>query len=120
MLFRSITDLQETKKKLDKIVEDRYRNYKIDKVLIVLGFYAALLILTCHFTWNIMEPCTYFLGSVVPIVSYIYVALKNEEFNPHTYLKKILEDETKFVYKEYGFNFERLNQLVEQKRELSS
>lgn len=83
----------------------------------VIAVYIAaviiLVLLTIKFTWNVMEPWTYFIGISFTIIGYIYLAATKKELSPLAIFNKIICTNRERIYLSAQFDLERYNNLKE-------
>jgi hypothetical protein len=117
-IILAINNMQFAKDPLIKVVEQRVSNLKLKLLSILIGYYGVLIFLVWKYSWNEMEPITYFLSVGGIIAAYIYLAVKGDSFNPLKYLsdKKLKIQES--VFSEFNFDQNRLQALEGRKTEL--
>lgn len=116
----SIETIEKTRPPLDKIVNSKFRNYKLILSFSIIAYYLLIFILTYKIGWDFMEPITYFLSGIGLIGSYLYLSITGKSINPTMYFKQKENEIKEKVYKEFSFDAERLNSLQERKEELEN
>ena len=114
----SILALENSKEPLETIVKSKVNNHKIISISIFVIYYFILAFLVYNLTWNTMEPITYFLGPLGILLSYIYLAVKGQSFDPREYLTVKEQTFRKETYKKFNFDRDRQGFLVERKANL--
>ena len=103
----------------DKKVNTRLRYYSCIPVLLLIGYFVLMAIGTCKYTWDIMEPITYFGGAAFTCFLYAYFAFKGSSWNPFTYLTNKCKPQLihKF-YQKFDVDISQLELLQKKKAEL--
>lgn len=114
----SILTLEKSKTPLETIVKSKVSTHKIIAISILVIYFFILAFLVYKFTWNTMEPITYFLGPLGILSSYIYLAVKGHSFDPREYLTVKEKEFRQATYKKFNFDNERLDFLIERKKVL--
>ncbi len=103
----------------DKKVNTRLRYYSCIPVLLLIGYFVLMAIGTCKYTWDIMEPITYFGGAAFTCFLYAYFAFKGSSWNPFTYLtNKCKPQLTHKFYQKFDVDISQLESLQKKKAEL--
>ncbi|MBV9928883.1 MAG: GTP-binding protein [Acidobacteria bacterium] len=63
--------------------------------------------------WNVMEPWTYLIGSGVPVLTYLYFATTQQEFNPKEIYERLVERRRRQLYRSNGFDAEAYDRLAQ-------
>ena len=111
-------DLAKQKIPIDKQGEKNFNFYKLKYATIVIGYFIGLAVLTSVVGWNIMEPITYFLGSVGIIISFLYPMIYGKSINPAVFFNNKEIDMRANAYSDFNFSIDRLNQIIEEEKEL--
>lgn len=112
--IKSILDVQ-----FDSIIEKSKNKFLFRKIIfsiIVLGYYAALYYFIYQFSWNILEPITYVLGTIPFILSLLYIILFEKEINPLKAIKQIQNKMIDQRMSEYKFDnvfFDNLKEEID-------
>jgi len=78
----------------------------------MIGQAAVLARLTWwEFSWDIMEPITYFITFATGILGWIYFAVSKQEYTYQNLRDRMAAKKRSKLYASYGFNLERFNQL---------
>lgn len=116
----SIENIEKTRPPLDKIVNKKFRVHKWFLSICFIAYFLIIFILIYEIGWNIMEPITYFLSSLGIIGWYLYFAITGKSFNPAEYFVHKEQEIREKVYKNFGFDSDRLFSLLERKKELEN
>lgn len=107
-----IDQLMVIKNRLDKKAEQRTRNVILLYFVLLACVIIGLALLTYRYTWDVMEPWTYFIGSAVALFSILYFAITAQEASLQTFYERMLAKNKRAAYQKIGFDpkvFERLD-----------
>ncbi|GHU90907.1 hypothetical protein FACS1894155_09880 [Bacteroidia bacterium] len=98
----------------DKQAEKKYNYFVIRFILIIVGYFLLLAILTYKIGWNTMEPITFFLGGFGIIASYLYPAIFGKDLNPFKFFKIKKGEYIEEVHSMFNFNIKEYKKLHEE------
>jgi len=79
---------------------------------VVLVIWLGLAGLTFRLGWDKTEPWTFFIGAIVPILSYIYFVVTQREISPKTIYDQIVELRKRKIYQQTGFDIAKYEELL--------
>lgn len=118
--LKRIQRVENQKKPIDIKIANSYRFFKIRiaATLILLYSLACFLIWKCG--WNEIEPWTWIIGVIPPIViSFLYMLFKEKTLNPIQILNNKKKDIQKDKYKKFNLDVSLLDRLKSETNELS-
>jgi positive regulator of sigma E activity/adenylate cyclase class IV len=74
--------------------------YTIPLILMLIG----VVIITRRYSWNTVEPWTYFVGLLWGVVGYLYFALTNRSLEPQAIFHRLVNRYRRKLYGEFGIN----------------
>lgn len=74
--------------------------YTIPLALMIIG----VVIVTILYSWDTVEPWTYFISLLWGIVGYLYFVLTNKSFEPQTIYNRLVKRNRRKLYSEFGIN----------------
>jgi inorganic triphosphatase YgiF/positive regulator of sigma E activity len=74
--------------------------YTIPLILMIIG----VVIITLLYSWNTVEPWTYFVGLLWGVGGYLYFALTNMSFEPQAIYHRLVKHYRRKLYSEFGIN----------------
>ncbi|MDZ4148605.1 MAG: hypothetical protein U1C58_10005 [Flavobacteriaceae bacterium] len=116
----TLNDLSKQKISIEKQGENAYSLYVFWYCLIIIGYFIALAIITWQIGWDIMEPITYFLGTIGIIASYIYPAIMGKDKDARLHFEQKRLELINLKYTQFHFNIERYEKLLEDKKNLKN
>lgn len=108
---RAVLLLSNVKRGIEKIAKRHVKKDLWVLFLIYVSTWVVLAILTWKYSWNVMEPWTYFIGGVSTIVMTAYFVITQKEFAPNHIYKKLVESRTEKYMQEASFDLNEYREL---------
>lgn len=120
-ILASITDIEIRKQVADKNINSILFRYKCIPIGLFLLYLVIMAILTYIYSWNIIEPYTFFGGGIWGVFIYAYLGIRGHSFNPFKFVdKKYLPLITKRMYKKHFIDIARLCELHKKKEAIEA
>lgn len=114
-----IKHIESEKAKVDKAITRRIKIYKSIPVIIILAYLGIMMICTKHFTWDYMEPYTYYGSILWGILTYGVCVFGGKSWNPSIFFNvKCKQHLTNRLYKRRNIDINKLNTLYIRKKEI--
>jgi hypothetical protein len=108
----AVAEMTKIKTNLDRKAEKQAKFTVWLYAGLVLAVIILLAALNYRFTWDVMEPWTYFIGASVALLSIIYFAFTAREFSLTTFYGQILKTKKRKIYRKFDFNINRYEELT--------
>lgn len=102
--------LERQRKPLDIKAKRKYRNLKITLGVVIISYYLILISAIFYFTWNKIEQYTFILSIIPIVVSFLYLLIWEQIVNPLKYLKIQEQNYYSSIYKEFNFEFNKVDE----------
>lgn len=104
--------LKKLKEKIDNKIETYiFLIFKLLPVIFLLIYYFSLVYSIVKYGWGIMEPLTYLIGLIPPVVIFIIALWQEKTFNLLKWINIKKEGYRSKKYKKYEFNLELYSNL---------
>lgn len=98
-----ITDLNnKVVEVIDYLIEREVRNIFLFSAGIILAVWGLLVFLTWEIGWDIMEPWTYFVGSGIVLIQYLFFVFSSQQITVKSIKKWLIEEKRKKYFEKFN------------------
>ncbi|WVY90440.1 hypothetical protein V8G54_035954 [Vigna mungo] len=111
-MMEELKKLQEKKREIDTLAHKQVRRVLWSGLglgVFTVGLFFRLTF--WEFSWDVMEPITYFTTSTGLVVGYAYFLFTSRDPTYQDFMKRLFHSRQKILHKNYNFDVDRFNEL---------